>query len=390
MPRLRTTLCRATTTSSERQRAGTGRGGALRLGSPPPARHCPHSQEALGSLIPTPAPCNLHAAPPPTRFDAYNVPDEFVVRYGSPCGNQVWDSEPRGFSYLGCAATSPCCCGDLYGGTPACAFQNCRSGTIFACPAGAGAGTSPLFAIPPPPVGSGATTTTVYVSAYGLCANTSARGRRRCGVACVRECVGPFSAAGAVLRCAWRAGLRHDPSPIPHPALLPIPTPPNRVRVPVVWRQLLGLIFFNHLRSVMEEEELTVSNYPSASHLPPSLTRLVIGIWRHTDTPRPRRGGRARRGRQLCHAPKFFLRPPLRLETHPPPARLPSYCTFADAAAGCSVGQCIDTSPPTARPSAPCNPAAGFEHVGAMAARRRRCRLACPSAAAPAPLLTAL
>jgi hypothetical protein len=184
---------------------GAGRGGAGRSSSDHPlliaTADQPGSSPCLGSLIP-PSPPNAPSSP---RFDAFVIPDEFVVRYGSPCGPIAWSSEPRGASYRGCAATSPCCCADLYGGTPACAFSNCRgySGTYY-CPAGAGAGTSPQFTIPPTGGGPGVATTTIYVTAYGLCAETSARGRclwvvlawvgvlhaRACVRACARACQG--------------------------------------------------------------------------------------------------------------------------------------------------------------------------------------------------------
>jgi hypothetical protein len=115
------------------------------------------------------------------------------------------DSDLRGWAFKGCAATAPCCCSDIDGG-PGCAFSDCygayNSGSIVTCPAGDGAGTSPQFSIPVGSGGAGATTT-IYVTAYGLCSDTGARARV-CGCMCA-EGGGVGAADGVALAHAVRA-----------------------------------------------------------------------------------------------------------------------------------------------------------------------------------------
>lgn len=105
------------------------------------------------------------------KFDAYTIPDRFVVRAFNPCGVQLFDSQTRGFAWAGCAATPECCC-PLRSGNPACTFSGaaCDYGGSVPCPAGGDSSISPFFTVNAPPGGG---LPTIYVTAYGFCGNTN-------------------------------------------------------------------------------------------------------------------------------------------------------------------------------------------------------------------------
>lgn len=93
------------------------------------------------------------------RFDAYGIPDRFVVRYESICGPVEIDTGFRGQTSSGCLASSPCCSPSL---GPSC------TGTDGAvCPDGIGTGVTQDFTIP------ASINTTVYVTGFGVCGGTA-------------------------------------------------------------------------------------------------------------------------------------------------------------------------------------------------------------------------
>lgn len=85
-------------------------------------------------------------------FDAFLIPDRFVIRQGTLCGPTIYDS---GQAANGCAS-APCCTAANFPAVPACNALGPN------CPAGTGAGSANV------PVTPGV----YYIISYGVCTNT--------------------------------------------------------------------------------------------------------------------------------------------------------------------------------------------------------------------------